>query len=344
MIDYLDIRFWTYDYYSPMNFWFLLVVPLLILYWFFESKSINIVRFPFPSLKTEKLTDWFTSTILPYLSRGLFLIAILFIILASAKPYRKADEEAFQQKFSEGIDIIIALDISTSMLARDFKPNRIEAAKQVAAEFIQNRPNDRIGLVVYEGEAFTKCPSTTDHSLLLESLMGVEAGVLQTNRTAIGMGLGLSVARLRSDDLKSKVIILMSDGVSNAGEIDPMTAAELAKAKGARVYTIGIGSKGTASMPVQTPFGIRYQQIPVDIDEETLTEVAQLTGGEYFRATDETDLLQIYQTIDQLEKTKVNVLEYKVDPPLKPIPFLLTALLLMLIGFIVSQTITKSII
>ncbi len=344
MSEYLDIRFWTYDYYAPNALWLLLIIPLLIFAWFYQSYFKGTLRYSAPHSSMKSVSGWFTSYVLPYLSKALYLIATASLILAIAQPYRLSDQEEFQKKYSEGIDIVLVLDISVSMLARDFKPNRLDAAKSVAAEFIANRPNDRIGLVVYEGEAFTKCPSTTDHRILLESLMSVEAGVLETNRTAIGMGLGLSVARLRSEELKSKVVILMSDGVSNAGDIDPITAAELARAKGVRVYTIGVGSKGTAPMPVQTPFGIRYQQVPVDIDEESLTKVAEITGGKYFRATNETDLLEVYRTIDQMEKTKVNVLEYKVDPPLKTTPFLLFAGLILFIGFLISNTLTKQIV
>lgn len=344
MSEYLDIRFWTYDYYAPNALWLLLIIPMLIFAWFYQSYFKGAIRYSSPITSLREASNWFSSYILPYIGKAFFLISTALLILAIAQPYRLSDQEEFQKKYSEGIDIVLALDISVSMMARDFKPNRLEAAKNVAAEFIANRPNDRVGLVLYEGEAYTKCPSTTDHRILLESLLSVEAGVLKTNRTAIGMGLGLSVARLRSEELKSKVVILMSDGVSNAGDVDPMTAAELARAKGVRVYTIGIGSKGTAPMPVQTPFGIRYQQVPVDIDEETLTKVAELTGGEYFRATNETDLMKIYQTIDQMEKTKINVLEYKVEPPLKTIPFLLSASIFLLIGFLISHTLIKQIV
>lgn len=343
MTDWFDIRFWTYDFINPEVLWLLLLAPLLIAFRFWRNNKRSSLTFSAPSRELETISDS-TQQVLPFLSTLLFALAITGIIFGIAQPYRLSEEEEFQKKYSEGIDIVLAVDISVSMLARDFKPNRLEAAKNVAAEFIANRPNDRIGLVVYEGEAFTQCPSTTDHRILLESLKNVEAGVLNTNRTAIGMGLGLAVARLRSDELKSKVVILMSDGVSNAGDIDPVTAAELAKAKGVRVYTIGVGSKGTAPMPVNTPFGIRYQQMQVDIDEEALTRVAQMTGGEYFRATDETSLREIYQTIDTMEKTKVNVLEYRVDPPVKAIPFYVFALVLLTGGFIVSQTIEKRVI
>ena len=344
MNELMDIRFWTYSYYAPDALWLLMIIPLIIAVWVFQYFGKASIRFSAPYAELKGINNWWSNYILPYVSKLLYLISVALIILAIAQPYRLSDQEDFQKKYAEGIDIILSLDISVSMLARDFKPNRLEAAKNVAADFIMNRPNDRIGLVVYEGEAFTKCPSTTDHRILLESLERVEAGVLNTNRTAIGMGLGLSVARLRSDELKSKVVILMSDGVSNAGDIDPITAAELARKKGVRVYTIGVGSKGTAPMPVQTPFGTRYQQVPVDIDEESLTKVAEITGGKYFRATNEIDLLEIYQTIDEMEKTKVNVLEYRVEPPLRMLPFLLFACIFLLLAFIVSHTLTKRIV
>jgi Ca-activated chloride channel homolog len=332
MSDWLDIRFWEYTYHHPERLWLLMLLPLVWLIATYQERlreGLKVSGFH-PTGKTSVQVV----SLLPYLSKLFFTLTLAFLVVAISKPYKPDEEEEFQKKFSEGIDIVLALDISTSMLARDFKPNRLEAAKKVAAEFIQNRPNDRIGLVVYEGEAFTKCPATTDHNLLLESLMKLEAGILRTNRTAIGMGLGLAVTRLRSDELRSKVIILMSDGENNAGDIDPLTAAELARAKNVRVYTIGIGSKGTAPMPVQTPFGVRYQQVPVSIDEDVLTEIADMTGGQYFRATDELKLGEIYQTIDQMEKTRVKVTEYRVEPPLKMMPFLLFGSLFMALGFL----------
>lgn len=344
MMAFLDIRFWTYAYANSQALWLILVLPLLVIIWLYQTRNRGAIQFSAPISELKSWTSVLHQYILPYLPKAIFLLALSSLVVAIAEPYKLNEEEEFQKKYSEGIDIVLSLDISLSMLARDFKPNRMEAAKNVAAEFIANRPNDRIGLVVYEGEAYTQCPSTTDHTILLESLKNVEAGILKTNRTAIGMGLGLAVARLRDDNLKSKVVILMSDGVSNAGEIDPITAAQLAKKKGIRVYTIGVGSKGTAPMPIQTPFGVRYQQMPVDIDEEALKEVAQITGGEYFRATDENSLRTIYQTIDEMEKTKVNVMEYRVEPPIKSYPFLLFASILMIIGYIISITLSKRIV
>jgi Ca-activated chloride channel family protein len=246
-------------------------------------------------------------------------------------------------QYSEGIDIVLSLDISLSMLARDFEPNRLESAKRVAAEFVSNRPNDRIGLVLYEGEAFTACPVTTDHVMLMKKIAEIKPGVLETNSTAIGMGLGVAVNRLRDDNLKSKVVILMSDGVSNSGEIDPYTATELAKNKNVRVYTIGIGSEGTAPYPQQTVFGVQYVQMPVEIDEEALMYIAENTGGKYFRATDEQALSEIYKVIDQMEKTEVIADFSRFEIPVQAKPFFLVALILMLLSVLFSKLILKGI-
>ena len=230
------------------------------------------------------------------------------IIIALARPQSNL---SWQNVSTEGIDIVVAMDISASMLAQDFQPNRLESSKQVAIDFIEARPNDRMGLVVYEGESFTQSPLTTDHRVLVNLFKDVKTGMVEGG-TAIGMGLATAVNRLKESDAKSKVIILLTDGVNNAGSIAPITAAEIAKEFGIRVYTIGVGSEGRALSPVAVfPDGrYKYDYIDVKIDEATLQEIAKLTDATYFRATDEKALAKIYAQIDRLEKTKINVTEH----------------------------------
>ena len=251
------------------------------------------------------------------------------LVFALAKPMN-SDLIDDEEDFSEGIDIIISLDVSGSMLATDFKPNRLEAAKEVAKDFVDERKNDRIGLVVYEGEAYTACPATRNHDFLKEAIDNVVSGKLEPG-TAIGLGLGTAVARLRADTLKSKVVILLSDGENNKGEIPPLDAAKLAKNKNIRVYTIGVGQEGYAPTPVNTPFGPIMQQALVSIDEDLLTEMAEMTGGSYFRATDKKSLRDIYKTIDKMEKTKMVEVNYQKEPPYHPASFLHYALIFLLI-------------
>ena len=231
------------------------------------------------------------------------VLAIVFLVTALARPQ---SSNSWQTYSSEGIDIVLGLDISTSMLARDFTPDRLEAAKEVATKFILERPQDRIGLVVFAGESFTQCPLTTDQAVLVNLLREVQSGMIEDG-TAIGLGLANAVNRLKDSPAKSKVVILLTDGVNNRGSIAPVTAAELAKTYGIRVYTIGVGTYGEAPYPVQTPFGIQLQNVPVEIDEAVLKQIASVTGGQYFRATDNDKLQQIYNEIDQLEKSKVEV-------------------------------------
>ncbi len=251
-------------------------------------------------------------------------IAILIIILA-----RPQSTNSWQNTSTEGIDIVMAMDISSSMLAQDFKPNRLEASKDVAASFINGRPNDNIGLVVFAAESFTQCPLTTDHTVLLNLFKDIQPGIIQDG-TAIGLGLANSVSRIKDSQAKSKVIILLTDGVNNAGEIAPVTAAEIAKTFGIRIYAIGVGTQGSAPYPFQTAFGVQYQNIPVEIDEPTLKQIAATTGGQYFRATDNTSLKEIYSEIDKMEKTKISVQQYsKKQEEYKNWALLLFALLLV---------------
>lgn len=239
----------------------------------------------------------------PFILRNLVIICII-IVLA-----RPQSTNRWENIDTEGIDIVLALDISGSMLAEDFRPNRLEASKDVAIQFISGRPEDKLGLVVFSGESFTQCPLTTDHAVLINLFKDIKSGMIEDG-TAIGLGLANGVSRLKDSKAKSKVIILLTDGVNNQGEIAPLTAAELAQTFGIRVYTIGVGSLGTAPYPFQTSFGVQYQTRKVEIDEDVLKEIANITGGRYFRATNNQKLTEIYREIDQLEKTKIEVKQF----------------------------------
>jgi Ca-activated chloride channel family protein len=240
---------------------------------------------------------------LPFVLR---MLTIIMLILVIARPQIS---DSVTNTSTEGIDIMMAIDISGTMLAKDLKPNRIDAAKNVAVEFINNRPNDNIGLVIFASESFTQCPLTTNHAALINLFQSVEFGMVDDG-TAIGMGLATAVNRLKNSKAKSKVIILLTDGSNNTGDIAPLTAAEIARTYGIRVYTIGVGTRGVAPMPVPTPFGIQYQNMPVEFDENTLSQIAQMTNGKYYRATDNNTLQSIYHDIDKLEKRKLQVKEY----------------------------------
>ncbi len=255
------------------------------------------------ALKEERITF---RHILRHILFGLRLIVMALVILVLARPQ---SVNRWQDVSTEGIDVMLALDISSSMLAQDLKPNRLEASKDVAIEFISGRDTDRMGLIVYSGESFTQCPLTTDHAVLINLFKDIESGMIEDG-TAIGMGLANAVGRLKDSKAKSKVIILLTDGVNNRGAIAPLTAAEIAKTFGIRVYTFGVGTHGMAPAPVQTQFGTRIQQVKVEIDEEVLQEIARNTDGRYFRATDNEKLREIYAEIDALEKSKIDVKEY----------------------------------
>jgi len=267
------------------------------------------------------------------------LIAFAFLVVALARPQTT---NSWNKSTTEGIDIVLVVDISTSMLALDLKPNRLEAAKEVAASFINGRSTDNIGLVVFAGESFTQCPLTTDHAVLLNLLKDIQCGMIE-DMTAIGHGLATAVSRLKDSDAKSKVIILLTDGTNNKGEIAPVTAAEIAKAYGIRVYTVGVGTKGEAPYPYpMAGGGVRMINVPVDIDEPTLTQIAQITGGLYFRATNNKALKDIYEEIDQMEKTKMNVQEYSKKQEEYMI-FALFGLAFLLLELLLRYTILKSI-
>ncbi|MDD8017373.1 MAG: VWA domain-containing protein [Bacteroidota bacterium] len=291
---------------NPALLLLLLLVPALsVWYWYRLHSKESDVRFstlmPFAQIKRtnkEQLRH------LPFILR---MIVLALIIIAFARPQSTSKGE---NVYSEGIDIVLALDISGSMMAEDFQPNRIEAAKSVAQDFISGRTNDRIGLVIFSGESFTQCPLTVDYGVLKSLIKPIKSGMIEDG-TAIGLGLANAVNRLKESKAKSKVIILLTDGVNNRGEIDPITAAQIAQSYGIRVYTVGVGSVGEAPYPVQTPYGVRYQMIPVDLDEKSLSDIAKMTDGKYFRATDNRKLKAIYQEIDQLEKSRIEVRSYR---------------------------------
>jgi Ca-activated chloride channel family protein len=263
---------------------------------------------------------------------------VLLLSLALARPQLS---NRWQSESTEGIDIMMALDISGTMLGEDLKPNRLEAAKAVATEFVLSRPNDQIGLVVFAGESFTQCPLTVDHAVLVNLFNSVKFGMIEDG-TAIGLGLANAVNRMKDSQTKSKVVILLTDGSNNRGDIDPQTAAEIAKTFGIRVYAIGVGSySDQVRVPIHTPYGIQYGTMSSEFDETTLRNIAQMTGGEYFRATDNNSLRAIYQQIDQLEKTKIRVREYSKRTE-HFMPFLMAALVCLLLEAIIRYFVLRT--
>lgn len=315
----------------------LLLIPMIGWYIYKLSKSQASLQvssseaFELPAAKSWKVY----LRHVPFILR-MIAIALLIIVLA-----RPQSTNSWQNSSTEGIDIMLAMDISTSMLAEDLKPNRLEASKDVAASFINGRQNDNIGLVVFAAESFTQCPLTIDHTVLLNLFKDIQPGIIQDG-TAIGLGLANAVSRIKDSQAKSKVIILLTDGVNNTGEIAPVTAAEIAKSFGVRVYTIGVGTQGEAPYPIPTAFGIQYQNIPVEIDEPALKQIAATTGGQYFRATDNESLKEIYSEIDQMEKTKISVQEFsKKQEEYKMWALIVFALLV--VELLLRNTVLKSI-
>ena len=302
------IEFWKdIQFANKEFFWLFLLLPILII-WYISQLKRQEGSFVFSShSRLPKVKTPFKSKLrhLIFLFR---LIGLAFFILVLSRPQ---SQSSWKDIKSEGIDIVMSLDVSYSMLAKDFKPNRLEAAKEVAKEFIDQRNNDRIGLVIFGGEAFTQCPLTTDHNIIKNMFSELEAGMLAEG-TAIGLGIADAVARIKESKAKSKVVILLSDGVSNVGEIAPLTAAEIAKTFGVRVYTIGVGTLGKALMPVAVyPNGqLEYDYTDVEIDEPTMKKVAEMTGGKYFRATDNKSLKNVYQEIDKMEKSIISAKSY----------------------------------
>jgi Ca-activated chloride channel family protein len=323
---------------EPLFLYLLIAIPGIVAFYILKQQKVT-ASLRMPGLQSFATTG---TTFRHYLRHILFafrVITITFLIIVLARP-QKTDK--FQDVTTEGIDIVLTQDISGSMLARDFRPDRLEASKNIATEFISGRPYDRIGLVVFSGESFTQCPLTTDHAVLINLLREIQSGMIEDG-TAIGMGLATAVNRIKDSKAKSKVIILLTDGVNNRGEIAPATAADIAKTFGIRVYTIGVGTQGMAPYPVQTPYGIQYQDMPVEIDEGILQEIAQKTGGKYFRATDNDKLIQVYKEIDKLEKSKIDVRQFSRKEERYLIPALI-AFILLVVEIVVRNTIFKNLI
>lgn len=335
MKEFLDWKHISFAH--PVFFALLLVIPFMI-WWQLRNKRTDNPAMRLTSLGgVSKVKPSWKVRFRPVLF-VLRILTVLSLIIALARPQSSNVTESME---SEGVDIVISMDISGSMLAEDFKPNRIEAAKDAALKFVDGRPTDRLGLVIFSGESFTMCPITIDHNVLKEQISSVHAGLLQDG-TSIGMGLATAVDRLRNAKGKSKVIILLTDGVNNTGLIDPNTALEIAKAYKIRVYTIGIGTEGQALMPVQTPMGTQKQMVPVQIDEPLLRKIAGETGAKYFRATGNRSLEAIYSEIDKMEKTKVDISSFKHYAELF-FPFALIALVCLALEMLLRYTVFRSI-
>ncbi|WP_314299567.1 VWA domain-containing protein [Capnocytophaga sputigena] len=323
---------------NPQFFWLLLVLPLMVVwYGYWNKKSKPNVTLS-STIAFKKISSW-----KDYLYHFLFalrLLAVALIIIALARP--QTHSENAQTKITDGIDIVMAIDVSSSMLSQDLKPNRFEALKKVASQFVKDRPNDRIGLVVYAGESYTKTPVTTDKRIILSSLAELTYGQVEDG-TAIGMGLATAVNRLKESKAKSRVIILLTDGVNNTGVIDPLIAAELAAEYGIKVYTVGIGTNGMALSPYAlNPDGsIMYRMLQVEIDESLMKKIAQVTHGRYFRATNNQKLQQIYDEINKLETSKIEEFKYtEVDEKFRLLVIIATALLFL--EFLLKHTVFRN--
>lgn len=318
----------------PYFFLLLLLVPLAIcLYLWREKRPATFTLSTIGAFRGRKVL-WRTR--LCWLPFALALLAFISGVVALARPQ---SNNAYSTESTEGINIVLALDISGSMLAKDLQPNRFEAAKSVAGEFVSSRPYDNIGLVVFAGESYTQCPLTTDHAVLLNMINSVEMGLVNDG-TAIGSGLATAVNRLKEIKEGSKVVILLTDGTNNSGTIAPVTAAEIAASFGIRVYTIGVGTMGEALYPIQTYLGVEYVSMPVEIDEASLKQIASATGGQYFRATDNNSLHKIYEEIDQLEKVKLKVESFTQKEELFP-PYLWAALILLFAALLLRSTLFR---
>ena len=329
----------NFEFQNPEFFWLFLLLPLAIA-WYFWKRNKLTAQVKLSSLKGFKTGSGFLAKARPFLFI-LRVLALAFLITALARP--RTVDVSTKTKTTRGIDIVISIDVSASMLAKDLKPNRLEALKNVAGEFIMGRPNDRIGLVEYAGESYTRTPITSDKAIVVKSLDDIKYNTVIEGGTAIGMGLATSVNRLKDSKAKSKVIILMTDGVNNAGFIEPITASELAKEYGIKVYTIGLGTNGTALSPValRSDGSFQYGNIPVEIDEDLLKEISKNTGGRYFRATDNEKLEAIYNEINKLEKTKVSEFKYtNYDEKYRPLVIL--AGLLLLFEILLRNTLFRS--
>ncbi len=322
---------------NPEFFYLLfLVIPITVWYIFRQKKGTASIQVSSAASLLQA-----PKTLKHYLRHLVFLLRVIALALFITILARPQSSSKWENVTTEGIDIIISLDISSSMLAKDFSPDRLEAAKNVAMEFISGREYDRMGLVIFAGEAFTQCPLTTDRAVLLNLFKDIQCGMIQDG-TAIGNGLATAVARLKDSDAISRVVILLTDGENNSGEIAPITAAEIAKTFGIRVYTVGIGTIGTAPFPVQTPYGVQLRDMEVKIDEKILQEIASITDGKYFRATNNKKLTEIYREIDQLEKSKIEVREFSRKSE-EYVPFAMAGILLQILSLFLNVTFFKSI-
>lgn len=320
----------------PHLLWLLVIPALLIVHYIYLELCGRR-----PHLRVSDIRYWKAGgkSVLSYLRHAPMLlrtVALSMIIIAIARPRSSSKMDKID---TEGIDIVLAMDVSTSMLARDFTPDRISAAKDIAIEFISQRPSDRIGIVVFAGESYTQCPLTTDRATLINLMKEIQTGLIEDG-TAIGNGLATAVARMQGSDAKSRVVILLTDGVNNRGEITPQTAADIAKTYGIRVYTIGVGANGTAPYPVITPWGVQMQDMEVEIDEDLLKGIAETTGGRYFRATDNTKLSEIYSEINKMEKARTTIDSFPVYKELF-MDFALVALICLLLEVVFNAFILK---
>lgn len=324
-------------YANPGFLYLLILLPLLGGWYWFKFRNNNAgLQFSSTLGFSGVSRSWRL-----YLVHILFLfriIALGLLIIALARPQSTTSSKNVN---IEGIDIVMAMDVSSSMLAQDLRPDRLEASKDVASDFIEGRPDDRVGLVIFSGESFTQSPLTSDHSMILNLFKDIQSGMIEDG-TAIGDGLATSINRLKESQAISKVIILITDGENNRGSIDPISAAEIARMYGIRIYTIGAGTVGMAPYPVQTPFGIQYQNIEVKIDEKSLEEIAEITEGKYFRATSNRKLKEIYEEIDKLEKSKIDVTEFSRKNE-EFLPLALLALALILLEIVLRNTLFRSV-
>ena len=324
----------VFDYFRNIHFaypWVFLLGALLpfLIFWYARSSNKRSASISVSTTSAPGLGSWKSS--MRHLPFFLRLLCYAFLITALATPQVRNEE---QNAEGEGIDIVLGIDVSGSMTAQDLQPNRLEAAKAVAIDFVSKRVSDRVGIVIFAGESFTQCPITTDKQVLIAAIQNIRNGLL-VDGTAIGSGLGTAIDRVRQGTSKSKIVVLLTDGENNGGLIDPITAKEIAKSFGIKVYTIGVGTDGIAETPVDNGFGVVMQRQKVSIDEKLLTQIAQETGGKYFRATDNASLENIYNTIDKLEKSKVEI-SNSVRYSDKFLPFVLAALLLLLLEFLVK--------
>ena len=320
----------------PGLLWLLAIPAALVVHYIYLELAQR-----HPHLRVSSSVPWMVSgtsfmAVLRHLPFLLRTFALVMIVIAIARPRSSTEMERID---TEGIDIVLAMDVSTSMLARDLTPDRINASKDIAIEFISQRPSDRMGIVVFAGESFTQCPLTTDRATLINLMKEIQTDLIEDG-TAIGNGLATAVARMKDSDAKSRVVILLTDGVNNRGEISPQMAAEIAKTYGIRVYTIGVGKEGMAPYPVMTPWGVDVQNVKVEIDEKLLAEIAESTGGRYFRATDNTKLAEIYSEINKMQKAWTTVDSFPVYKELFGL-YALLALLALLLEFFIDRFVLR---